>query len=594
MIRNRQQLCTIADDVFATALETIMKSGAAQSIEDYYRHTAQPGGRKPVGITYTVTGVLVALLVRFIIGRPYSLRGTMDTLGEFSANQLAAVGMAGQDCTAISTMADIEYKRFHRFWSLRMQPLDPDSDLPARRMTNAEYTARLHARSPEDHARSAAANQRLTAVLNDLLYGSIRTVAPPDCHGDVVVDETIINTAAPDGMLGTRPERYRGASSVARYWARDKRGQIKQPGIPGEIKSSGFGIGATFVSRVARRDALHAQPALFVGMDVHAPTSGSVEGLATALTHARRNGVDGRREGRSGRSRRPLLTADMGYNPKNGFAELVLKQGFSPVVRYPKHWTVEYPSASPPGAPDGPEPGPLQYAGAFYCPAVTKRITGHRTPSTEELLAQDNFGTHDRRLQAIYPFLMGLHSRPVMTDCRFGRPALGATPPKRVKIRQVCPAALGTVMCPHKPESMHTEVTGLPMAEPDWPADAMACCSNSSITVYLTDGQLKMAQWDLVPGSWEHTLYFEAARALTEQRFSQLKSRHVAGLDSLTTGPRRTPMIKIAIALAAATVNIRAQQNHDPKMRRTEAIDIRLRQLAADLGHQPTPMPRRS
>lgn len=206
MIRNRQQLSTIADDVFATALETIVKSGAAQSIEDYYRHTAQPGGRKPVGITYTVTGVLVALLVRFIIGRPYSLRGTMDTLGEFSANQLAAVGMAGQDCTAISTMADTEYKRFHRFWSLRMQPLDPDTDLPARRMTNAEYTARLHARSPEDHARSAAANQRLTAVINDLLYGSIRTVAPPDCHGDVVVDETIINTATPDGMLGTRPE----------------------------------------------------------------------------------------------------------------------------------------------------------------------------------------------------------------------------------------------------------------------------------------------------------------------------------------------------------------------------------------------------
>jgi hypothetical protein len=69
---------------------------------------------------------------------------------------------------------------------------------------------------------------------------------------------------------------------------------------------------------------------------------------------------------------------------------------------------------------------------------------------------------------------------------------------------------------------MHTEVLGLPMAEPDWPAEAMACCSNSSTTVYLTEGELRMAHWDLIPGSWEHTLYFEAARALTEQRFSQL------------------------------------------------------------------------
>ena len=67
-----------------------------------------------------------------------------------------------------------------------------------------------------------------------------------------------------------------------------------------------------------------------------------------------------------------------------------------------------------------------------------------------------------------------------------------------------------------------SEVLGLPMAEPDWPAEAMACCSNSSTTVYLTDGQRRMAQWDLIPGSWERTVYFEAARALTEQRFGQL------------------------------------------------------------------------
>ncbi|EPQ70798.1 hypothetical protein [Mycobacterium marinum] len=516
----------------------------------------------------------------------------MDTLGEFSADQLAAVGMAGQNCAGIHVDAESEYKRFHRYWRLRLAPLDPDADLPAKRMTNAEHAARLRARTDEDRSRTALADQRLTLLVNDLLCGSVRVGTPPNCEGDVVVDETIINTAAPDGMLGSRPERYRGASSVARYWARDKRGQVTQPGTPADHKASGFGIGATFVSRVARRDALHAEPTVFVGMDVHAPTSGSVEGLATGLAHARRNGIDGRRHGT--RNRRPLLTADMGYNPKNGFAELMLQAGYSPVVRYPKHWTVQYPSALPPGAPNGPEPGPVQYAGAFYCPAVIKRIAGHHTPSTEELLSQDGFGSHDRRLQSIYPFLMGLHSRPAMADCRFGRPRLNESPPQRVKIRQVCPAALGTVMCPHKPESMHTSTLGRPMAEPDWPAEAMACCSTSSTTVYLTEAQLKMAQWDLVPGSWEHTLYFEGARALTEQRFSQLKSRHVAGLDSLATGPRRTPMIKIAIALAAVTVNIRAQQNHDPKTRRREAIDVRLRQLAADLGHLPTPMPRRS
>lgn len=591
MIRPRQHLCTIADEVFFTALEVIMKSAVAECIEQHCREASRGGGRKPSGIEYTVSAVLVAFLVRFLMGRPYSLRGAMDTLGEFTHDQLAAVGMAGQDCTAIRSEAESEYRRFHRFWSLRMQPLDPDFDLPSQRMTNAEFHARLRARSDEDRLRSDVAAQRLTTLINDLLYGSVRAAAPANCEGDVVVDETIINTAKPDGTLGSRPERYRGASSVARFWARDKRGQINEFGSKGDVKSSGYGVGATFVSRIARRDALHAEPAVFIGIDVHTPTSGSIDGLATALKHARRTGIDGRR---GGRTRRPLLTADMGYNPKNGFAELLLDTGYSPVVRYPKHWTVEHASSNPPDAPDGPLPGPLQHSGAFFCPAVVKRISGHRTPSTEELLAKDGFRFHDRRLQAIYPFLMGYHTRPVMTEVRFGRPRLGVVAPRRAKVRLVCPAALGLIMCPLKPESMQTDVPGLPLAEPDWAAEAMACCCNSSVTIYLTDGQLRMAQWELVPGSWEHTLYFEAARALTEQRFSQLKSKHVAGLDALTTGPRRTPMIKIAIALAAVAVNIRAQQNHDPKTLRDESIDIRLRQLAADLGYPPTPMPRRS
>lgn len=48
---------------------------------------------------------------------------------------------------------------------------------------------------------------------------------------------------------------------------------------------------------------------VFIGMDVHAPTGASTSGLATALDHARRTDLDARREGRT---RWPLLTADMG------------------------------------------------------------------------------------------------------------------------------------------------------------------------------------------------------------------------------------------------------------------------------------------
>ena len=47
MIRPRQQLCLIADDVFITAYETIVKSGAAQYIEDCFSGSSRGGGRKP-------------------------------------------------------------------------------------------------------------------------------------------------------------------------------------------------------------------------------------------------------------------------------------------------------------------------------------------------------------------------------------------------------------------------------------------------------------------------------------------------------------------------------------------------------------------
>ncbi|BBZ09709.1 hypothetical protein MDOR_38780 [Mycolicibacterium doricum] len=190
---------------------------------------------------------------------------------------------------------------------------------------------------------------------------------------------------------------------------------------------------------------------------------------------------------------------------------------------------------------------------------------------------------------------MGHHTRPALAAVRRGRPPLGEDAPIAAKVRLVCPAALGAVKCPLKPESLNTETVGIPLAQPDWAAHDLACCAKSSTTVTLTADQLRLAQWDLVPGSWEHTLYFEAARALTEQRFSQLKSKYIAGLDELTTGPRRTPMIKIAIALAAVTANIRAQQDHHHRSsRRRESIDIRMRQLTADLGHPPARIPPRS
>ena len=55
-------------------------------------------------------------------------------------------------------------------------------------------------------------------------------------------------------------------------------------------------------------------------------------------------------------------------------------------------------------------------------------------------------------------------STAAFADIRIGRPRTAVQAPKGVKIRLVCPAAMGTVCCPLKPESMSAEIPGLPLA----------------------------------------------------------------------------------------------------------------------------------
>ena len=300
-------------------------------------------------------------------------------------------------------------------------------------------------------------------------------------------------------------------------------------------------------------------------MDVHAPTSGSVEGLATALTHARRTGVDELPR----RWPHPPARAHRrrwGTTPRTASPNSCCRPATHRSCATPNTGTSNIP------APHRPEPQTDRYPGHCNTPAPsTAQQSSNASPGTaprapKNYCSQDNFGTHDRRLQSIYPFLMGLHSPgdgrlPVRTAAaRLYAAAASQGPtgmPGRARNSDVFPQA----------ESVPTDVVGLPARRTRLARRRyFACCCNSSVTVYLTDAQLKMAQWELIPGSWEHTLYFEAARSLhrTTLQSAQIQIRCRAGLP-LTTGPRRTPMIKIAIALAAATVNIQSPAESRPQ-----------------------------
>lgn len=88
--------------------------------------------------------------------------------------------------------------------------------------------------------------------------------------------------------MGVKPDKHRGAAYFGSYYSRDKRTATVHPDAHGGGKR-GFGIGLTAVVRVGPPDKLHSVAPVVIGIDIHAPTSGSIEGLENAIGHAKRN-----------------------------------------------------------------------------------------------------------------------------------------------------------------------------------------------------------------------------------------------------------------------------------------------------------------
>jgi hypothetical protein len=281
--------------------------------------------------------------------------------------------------------------------------------------------------------------------------------------------------------IGVADDKMRGAVPSANYHVRDRKSvRSDGTGATRQITYAGMTLEMTALTRVGKPTAIHTVAPVFVGIAIHYGTSGSPEGMADALEQAEANGLTGRPKG--SRARWPFMTSDMAYNAKDGTADILLKHRYNFVGRFPEGWGIECPSTKPAGAPaTEPEPGVLQWAGAFFCPAVLALIKGHRTPKMEQLLRNDQFRLHDKRLRRILPYLMGYNSRPFYAQSGHGRPGLGGSRKQVVKVKLVCPAAMGNVICPLKPESMKYGCHGVPVASrPGKPTNEDAAPSPAS------------------------------------------------------------------------------------------------------------------
>lgn len=581
----------LSDNMFQQAKEIIDRSGVPGLIEQYYCEEKSAGGRESSGIAYTMTAVLVGALSLIMLTRKPSIKAILNAIADLSPGQLAAVGMAGQDTSRIfgsRVEQRRERQRFTAWLCRRLQPLDPSPDQPARRIPNAEHHRIVAARTSTQRADYAAAATRLEIVINDLIKGSIQDPQPSGSVGDLVADESIFHLAGPSSGLGSRPEKNRGAAYFGKYYVRERStGTID--GDDRRIGKRGYAIGVTTITRVGAGTQVHAVAPVILAAHIGHPSSGDPAALRVCIEHMRRNGLDTRPPGQT---TWPRFTVDMGYSVKKDFPWLMFEQKYTGVFWYPETTTLTEPSQQTEGPKPRPQ-GPVQFAGAFYCPAVEPLLGGHRLQRTRDLLATNGWERHDAKLRAILPFLMGTNTRPFLGRSR-GRPRLGALPGRQVKVELVCPAVQGRVQCPLKPASMDRAAFGTPLATPTWQAQDRQCCAHSPLTLTLTPAQFQKAQWGPVATSWDHVLSFEAERSLTEQRYSLLKSPYVTGITEMTWGPRREPLVKILLALAIAATNHRIQQTHQLNGCREESIDIRMRQLHDHLGHEPARTPPRT
>lgn len=615
MIRTGPVAYHLSQHNLTRCLDVITRSGAVTMIEEFREQSRRAGGRRPAGRVFTLTAILTVALAILRVGRSPSSAEIYRTLCTLTPEQFTAVGMDPQQSAPASAR---EHKAFHARLTRLLEPLDSGLDLPARRVRNGEHRAMLAARSDRQRHESETARVRLHDVVNAIIAGSVDERTPDGYQGDIVVDGTIVDLAKSSAGLGTREDKSRGAAYLARYYVRDGSDYSLHTGFGDvvTVAKSGFGVEVTAVSRVGAADDLYGIPPVVTAVAVHEPTSGSVDGFATAVSYHQANGFDIRR---GQRARLPYVTGDMGYNVKRGFNDTCLDHGYAPVARYPKNWGIVFASESELHTYRRVQAGPVQLSGDFYCPMArvlagsvplirkTRELRDEAVARPAGVKGPGPFAVQDARIGELFPYLMGTNSRPYRRRSRPGRPRKAETPGSQdsaarvasadSSVRQdlVCPAVQRRVRCSLKPASMTNPDPSVPALDPPWSAGRYRCCSQSQLTVPMSPEQFKRAQWGLVPGSWEHAIYYEAARAATEQRFSIMKSQHITGVQDLGWAPKREPLVVVLIGLWVAATNLAIQESHGQgRLRPEPSMDRQFWVLAQDLGHEPTRIPTRT
>lgn len=580
--RRGEDTYTIKSTLFHQMRLLVEGSGAEAYVESLNGGSKGPGGRPSADIKYTFRAVLVAMAFLTYVGILPSMAEVFRVMiWVFTDEQRASLGVVLNEESRRRLRRDElgqrrEYTRFQQWLTRLLTCLDSHADIPARRLTNADAKMRLSKRNKEAADRSLQAWLSAHTVVNLIVAASIADKAPTGYEGDIVVDETTYDVSAVRKGDGTKPNAYRSPVAMAALYRRGK-GTVQDgaDGFNGATEKIAEGIGVTAVVRHGTVKNIRNVTPLITAIAFGKTTSGSVQASEMALKYHQANGMDPRKPTDGKNRRQPTCTTDMGYNGKNGYAEMLYGFGYSPVGRYPKtnHTVSEFLPLPGERDPDQVAPGPIMASGAIYCPFAAGLIGDDKgwVRRSADLL-KDGGEEHDRALAARLPLLMGTNSRLRMAALNSGRPSKTAPRVEVPKIDVICPAVQGRVRCPLKPESMIAPSEQVRTIQPTWAAESKKCCSQGHVTVSLSPQQFKQYQPAYVPGSWEHTFVYEAVRSLNERAFGIVKSPHESNVQKMNWGARREPIIMLSIALMVAISNYKRQWGVTEPSEETEEL----------------------
>lgn len=553
-------------------------------------------GRPATGINYPLKAVLVAL---FYLIR-HEQRATQNMSAVFrllvmrtTPEQRRLLGVIATDAQVAAVTRDdhtwnAEVKRAALALTRQLQAADPHLGVPARRHSQAERRRRISSRSRQIRDRSVTAQALADELVNAIIRPSVPDTVP-GYRGDVTMDETTIKTAEVAPGMGTRPTQKAPATPGASIYRRSK-GVVTTDETATVIDKTGVGIGVTAVMMIGPPGSMAAVPRYITAIAVRHVTPANTEAAVACLQAHHRNGFT---VPRAPNAKLPVVYVDKAYPFAVGWTNALLRLGYRCQGRQRKDET--FVVHSQPVVPGRQLPGPVMIEGALYCPfaaTLPNRLLGR---STRELKGKQAWIDHDDAIRESNELLMGIQSRLKAARPRPGRPTPSqeANAERRLRQELICPALQGRLRCSLRTDSMiELDPAQYRTITPDWAPDTYASCCQKTVTVVLTDQQVKHYSNDLPRRSWEHILAHEAGRALTEQSFSIVKSPTVTGVNVLNTGPRRGVWMGIVVAMAVATYNENVTNTFVPC--ETDTYTRRFVALSERLGRPPAKLPPRT